>query len=204
MDVSLRFAVAALVIAIAASIVRYRVIAIAAALIGGGAVVADYYGNSQGMIPAPDAPAGQESTPVQAHGGAVAWSRLYLDATSEPQPGKPATISSFSITGTNVSSGDIKFDEIYFVSGADGTRIDVQIGRDGMRYKIRDLAPLPPGAFFFVVSDSIGPTKAGLATDDFLKKWATISFVAKYDGATQQIEFDRRTVQSLLPNPSQP
>jgi hypothetical protein len=204
MDVSLWIAAAALVVATAAAVARYRIIAITAALIAGGAVIADYYGNFRGASVAPEVPADREPGAVQAHGGAVAWSRLYLDATSEPQPGKPATISSFSITGTNVSSGDIKFDEIYFVSGADGTRIDVQIGRDGMRYKVRDLAPLPPGAFFFVVSDSIGPTKAGLAADDFLKKWATISFVAKYDGATQQIEFDRKTVQSLLPNPSQP
>ena len=199
MDTYLWAAVAALVIAVAASVARYRIIALVAALIAGGAVLVDYYGNSQGATVAPEAPVDGDSRAVESPGSPVSWSRLYLDTTSEPQPGKPATISSLSIAGTNVSSKDIKLDEVYFVSGVDGTKLNVQIGRDGMRYKVQDLRPLPPGAFFFVVSDPIGPANAGLSADDFLKTWATISFVAKYNGATQQIEFDQKTVQSLLP-----
>lgn len=204
MDLFLWVAVAAVLIAVAASIFRYRVIALAAALFAGGAVVLDYYGTYQGVPVAPEVPADRESTAPEAHGSPVAWSRLYIDSASNPQPGKPANISGFSIAGTNVGSEDLKLEEVYFVSGVDGTRLDVRIGRDGVRYKIQDLAPLPPGAFFFVVSDPIGPPNAGLSPDDFLKTWATIHFVAKYNGRTQEIEFDRKTVESLLPKPAQP
>lgn len=202
MDVLLWAAVAAVFIAVAAAITRYRIIALAAALFAAGAVLFAYYGPYQGVPVAAEVPGDRDGTGMQARGSPVAWSRLYIDGTSDSQPGKPANISAFSIAGTNVGSGDLKLDEAYFISGVDGTRLNVRIGRDGMRYKVQDLDPLPPGAFFFIVSDPIGPSNTGLSRDDFLKTWATVHFVAKYNGTTQEIEFGPKTVESLLPKPS--
>jgi hypothetical protein len=204
MDVLLWAAVATALIALTALIARYRIIALAAALFAGAAVLVDFYGNYQDAPTGPEESADRDSPAMQAQGTPVAWSRLYIDSTSDPQSRKPANISALSIAGTNVGKEAIKLDEAYFVSGVDGNRLNARIGRDGMRYKVQDLGPLPPGAFFFVVSEPIGPTNAGLNPGDFLKTWATIYFVAKYNGSTQRIAFDRRTVESLLPTPSQP
>lgn len=203
MSIFLWVGVAALVVAVAASIARYRVVALAAALIAGGAVLLDHYGTNEGARPLPEVSADRDSTPMEPHGSPVSWSRLYIDSTPDPKSAKAANIAALSIAGTNVGSGDLKLEEAYFVSGIDGTKLDVRIGRDGTRYKIQDLGPLPPGAFFFVASDPIGPTNAGLSADDFLKTWATISFVVKYNGATQTVEFGRETVESLLSKPPQ-
>jgi hypothetical protein len=201
MDIFLWVSVATALIALAASIFRYRTIALAAALVAGAAVLLDYYGNYQGAPAAPEESADRDSPAMEAHGTPVAWSRLYMDSSSDPQSAKPANVSALSIAGTNVSNKDIKLEDAYFVSGLDGTRLNARIGRGGMRYKVQDLDPLPPGAFFFVASDPIGPTNAGLSRDDFLKTWATIYFVTKYNGTTHRIEFDRKTVESLLPKP---
>jgi hypothetical protein len=200
MDVFLWVAVAAVVIAVTASITRYRIIALAAALFAGGAVLLGYYGANQGASVVPEVSADRDSTAVEPHGSPVSWSRLYLDSTTDS---KTTNIAAFSIAGTNVGTGDLKLEEAYFVSGVDGTKLNVRVGRDGMRYKIQDLSPLPPGAFFFVVSDPLGPTKAGLSAEDLLKTWATISFVVKYNGTAQTIEFGRKTLESLLPKPPQ-
>jgi hypothetical protein len=203
MDVFLWGAIVAVVVAIAASIARYRIIALAAALIAGGAALLDHYGNNHGAPAVPEVSADRDTAPVEPHGSPVSWSRLYIDSTLDPKSAKPANIAALSIAGTNVGGADLKLEAAYFVSGIDGTKLDVRIGRDGMRYKVQDLSPLPPGAFFFVVSDPIGPTNAGLSIDDFLKTWAMISFVVKYNGTTQTIEFSRGTVESLLPKPPQ-
>jgi hypothetical protein len=204
MDALLWAAIAAAFIALTALIARYRIIALAAALFAGMAVLVDYYDSYQDAPAAPEESVDQDSPATQAHSAPVAWSRLYIDSPADPRSGKLANIATLSIAGTNVGKEAIKLDEAYFVSGVDGNRLNVRIGRDGMRYKVQDLGPLPSGAFFFVVSEPIGPTNAGLSPDDFLKTWATIYFVAKYNDTTQRIAFDRRTVESLLPKPPQP
>lgn len=188
-------AVTAALIAVAASIARHRLIAIIAALLGGAAIILDRFDAFQQV------PAGGETVPMSLHGSPVAWSRLYINSPAAPQPGNLSNISTVSIMGTNVGHEEIKLDEAYFLCDLDGTKLKVQIGRGGARYKIKELGPLPPGALFFVISEPLGPKDAGLSPSEFLKTWATISFVAIYNGTTLKIEFDRQTVESALPKP---
>lgn len=188
-------AVPVALIAIAASIARYHFIAIIVALVGTAAIILDRYADFQKL------PAGGETIRMGLHGSPVAWSRLYINGTAASRSGNLLNVSTLSIMGTNVSDREIKLDQAYFLCDLDGTKLNAQFGRGGMRYKIRDIPPLPPGAVFFVVSDPIGPKDAGLSPSEFLKTWATISFVAKYSGTTQKIEFDRQTVEAALPKP---
>jgi hypothetical protein len=185
-------AAAASLMAAAASLGRYRLIATTAALITVGAIAVAYYEHHQRL--STDAAV----APRVAQKGPVTWSRLYINGAAVSQDGTPSNISTLSIAGTNVSAQDIKLDEAYFLSAVDGTKLRTRIGRGGGRYEIQDASPLPPGAFFFVVSDAIGPADRGLSPDNFLKTWSTIYFVVKYNGTTQKIEFDRDTVESTL------
>ena len=188
-------AAAAFLIAATASLGRYRVIvgaAAVAALVTAGAIALAYYEHRQPLTTSTDV----VQTRIQT--GPVTWSRLYIDGTAASQSGMPSNISTLSIAGTNVSAGDIKLDDAYFLSGVDGTKLGARIGRGGGRYEIKDANPLPPGAFFFVVSDPVGPADRGLSPDSFLRTWSTIYFVVKYNGTTQKIEFDQETVESML------
>lgn len=188
-------------VAAAASIARRYVIALVAALIGGGIILLDRYGGF------PQLPAGAESVRAEHlddrgshsndHEGPVVWSRLYINGPATAQGGNPLNVSTLSIMGTNVSDKEIKLDDAYFL--CDGTKLKVQIGRGGGRYNIKDMRPLPPGALFFAVSDVLGPADVGLSPSEFLKTWATISFVARYNGTVQTIEFDRKTMELALP-----
>jgi len=188
-------AAAASLIAAAASAGRYRVIATAAAataLVIAGTIALVYYEHYQ---PFPTS-AAVVQTRIQT--GPVTWSRLYFNSTSASQTETPSNISTLSIAGTNVGAQEIKLDDAYFLSGVDGTKLGARIGRGGGRHEIKNTSPLPPGAFFFVVSDPIGPKDQGLSPDNFLKTWSTIYFVVKYNGTTQKIEFDQETVASML------
>lgn len=204
MDKFLWVAGAAVFIAGAASLARYRIVALVAALIAGGAILVDYYDSAQSPPVGAEVAADQSGDAMQAHGSPVAWSGLYINGASDPRSGKLASVSALSIAGTNVGSEDVRLEEVYFRSGADGAKLNVRIGRGGARLNVGDTGPLPPGAFFFVVSDPVSAGSSGLSPDDFLKTWPTISFVAKYNGTTQNIEFDRKTLESILSKPSQP
>jgi hypothetical protein len=172
----------------------YRVVIIAV-LIGAGVIIYDFYGGSQQL------PADGETVQTGHYGGSVRWSRLYINSAAAPRPGAVSNVSTVGIMGTNISDAEVKLDEAYFLCGIDERRLNAQIGRGGARYKTRDVAPLPPGALFFVVSDPLGPVDAGLDPSEFLKTCATVSLVARYNGITQQIDFDRQTVESALPTP---
>jgi hypothetical protein len=186
-------AAAASLIAAAASLGRYRLIAITAGLVAVGATALVYF-EFEGH-PLTPTPADIAQTSVQR--GPVTWSRLYINSATVSQPGMPANISTLSIAGT-IGTEEIKLDDAYFLSGVDGTKLNARIGRGGGRYEIKNVGPLPPGAFFFVVSDPVGSKDQGLSPDNFLKTWSTIYFVVKYNGSTQKIEFDQETVQSML------
>ena len=187
--------IAAALIALAASIARHHFIAIIAVMVGGGAIIIDRYSGFQQL------PVAGEATRMELHGRPVSWSKLYVNAAPASRPGNLSNISTLSIMGTNASDGEIKFRELYFLCDLDGRRSDAQIGRGGTRYEVRDSPPLPAGAFFFAVSHSLGPKDLGLNPSEFLKACATISFVAKYNGTMQTIEFDRQTVEAALPKP---
>jgi hypothetical protein len=191
---SLISAVVAL-ISLAAWITRHHSVAVIAALIGAGVIIYDFYGGSQQL------PTGGETVRTGHHENSVQWSRLYINSAAASRPGAVLNVSTVGIMGTNVSDAEVKLDEAYFLCGIDERRLNAQIGRGGARYKIRDVGPLPPGALFFVVSDPLGPVDAGLNPSEFLKTCATVSLVAKYNGTTQQIDFDRQTVESGLPKP---
>jgi hypothetical protein len=156
-----------------------------------GVIIYDFYGGSEQL------PAGGETI----RGSSVQWSRLYINGAAASESGAVLNVSTVGILGTNVSDAEVKLDEAYFLCGIDERRLNAQIGRGGARYKIRDVGPLPPGALFFVVSDPLGPVDAGLNPNEFLKTCATVSLVVKYNGTTQQIDFDRRMVESVLPKP---
>jgi hypothetical protein len=189
-------AAAASLMAAATSLGRYRLIATTAALATVGAIALVYYQSHQG-VPT-DVAIGAADIQKNAQKGPVTWSRLYINSTAAPQAGTPSNISALSIAGTNVSAENIRLDDAYFLSAVDGTKLSGRIGRGGGRYEIRDASPLPPGAFFFILSDPIGPPDRGLSPDNLLKAWSTIYFVVKYNGTTQKIEFDREIVESLL------
>jgi hypothetical protein len=189
--------------AVAASIARYRLISIALALVGSGMIVLDRYGDFQHLWSGGQQLSSDDeaiSTGLHSsHESTVAWSRLFINSAGVAQPGQPLNIATLSIMGTNVSDGDIKLGDAYFIGGVDGTKLNVQIGRGGARYKIGDLGPLPPGAVFFVVSEPIVPRDAGVSPGQFLKTWATLSFVARYNSTTQQLDFDQHAVEASLP-----
>jgi hypothetical protein len=178
-------------ISLAARVTRYYSIAIIVALIGAGVIIYDFYGGSEQL------PAGGEIT----RGSSVQWSRLYINGAAASESGAVLNVSTVGIMGTNVSDAEVKLDEAYFLCGIDERRLNAQIGRGGARHKTQDVGPLPPGALFFVVSDPLGPIDAGLSPSEFLNTCATVSLVVKYNGTTQQIDFDRGTVQSALPKP---
>ena len=192
-------AVTAALTAAAASIARRHFIAIIAVLFGGAAAVglARYNGFQQ----LPKLSTSGEIKRMELHGRPVSWSSLYINGAAVSRPGNDSNISTLSITGANAGSEEIKFHELYFLCDPDGKKLAVQIGRGGTRYKIKDLPSLSPGAFFFVVSDPLGPTDVGLSKSEFLKTCATISFVAKFNDTAQTIEFDRQTVEAALPKP---
>jgi hypothetical protein len=183
-------AVAAL-ISLAARVARYYFIAIIAALIGAGVITYDFYRGSHQL------PAGDETI----RGSSLQWSRLYVGSAAACKSGTVLNVSTVGIMGTNVGDAKVKLDEAYFLCGIDERRLNAQIGRGGARYKIADVGPLPPGAPFFVVSDPLGPVDAGLTPSEFLKTCATVSLVVKCNGTTQQIDFDWRTIESVLPKP---
>jgi hypothetical protein len=188
-------AAAGALVAAIASAGRHRAkatAATAAVLVAVGAIALVYYEHSRAL------PTSSGAVQARIQTGPVTWSRLYINGAAASQTEKPSNISSISIAGTNVGAEEIKLDDAYFLSGVDGTKLNVQIGRGGRRYKIQDVSSLPPGAFFFVVSDPIGPKDQGLSPDNFLKTWSTIYFVVKYNGSTQKIEFDQETVESML------
>jgi hypothetical protein len=200
-DKTLVVAVVAAAIAVAASVARHYFVAIIAALVGGGLVILDRYdvlGRYSDITPLS---AGRETVRARRAGEPVEWSKLFVNSVSVPQPGSPANISTLGVLGTNVSNSDIKLGETYFLCGLDGTKLNTQIGRGGARYKINDIGPLPPGALFFVVSDPLGPKNGGISAGEFLKTCPTVSFVAKFNGTTQTVDFDRQAVESALPKP---
>jgi len=191
-------------IALVASVTRYYFLAIIAALVGAGIIIYDFYADSQ------QSPVGGAIVRTLPHGSSVQWSRLYINraavsqhinSAAASQPGTVLNVSTLGIMGTNVSDHEIKLDAAYFLCGVDERKLDTQIGRGGARYKIRDLGPLPPGALFFVISDPLDPTEASLSPSEFLKRCAALSFVAKYNGTTEQIDFDRKTIEAALPKP---
>jgi len=188
-------AVAAALIAVAASVARYHFIAIIAVLLAGAAIILDGYNGFQQL------PARGETQRMTLHGSPVSWSNIYINGVTASRPQTLSNISTLSIMGANASDQEIKFHDLYFLCDLEGTKLATQIGRGGARYKIKDAPPLPPGAFFFVVSDSLGSRDVGLSPSEFLKTWATISFVAKYNGTTQTIDFDRQAVEAALPKP---
>jgi hypothetical protein len=183
------------VFAVLTRVTRYYSIGIIAVLIGTGVIIYDFYGGSQQL------PTGGESVPTGHYGSSVQWSRLYINSAAASQPGAVLNVSTVGIMGTNISDAEVKLDEVYFLCGIDERRLNARIGRGGARYKTRDVSPLPPGALFFVVSDPLGPVDAGLNPSEFLETCATVSLVAKYNGAVQQIDFDRQSVESALPRP---
>jgi len=189
------FTARAALTALAASFTRYYFLAIMAVLVGAGIIIHDFNTDSQQL------PVGGEFVRTGRYASSVRWSRLYINGAAAPQPGTVLNVSTLSIMGTNVSDQEIKLDDVYFLCGGDERKLHAQIGRGGARYKIRDIGPLPPGALFFVVSDPVGPTEGDLSPSEFLKSCATVSFVAKYIGTTEQIDFDRQTVESALPKP---
>jgi hypothetical protein len=137
-------------------------------------------------------------------GEPLGWSRLYINNTIIAPSSKPMNISTLTIMGGNVSDKEITLDEAYFLSGIDGTRLDVKISWGGAPYKIREIKPIPAGAFLFIISDPIGPPNEGLSQEDFYKKWAIVTFIAKYNGVTQRIPFDQAAVKSMIPKPIEP
>jgi len=136
-------------------------------------------------------------------GEPLGWSRLYINNTVI-SVSKQDNIFTLTIMGGNVSDQEIKLDEAYFLSGIDGSRLDAKIGWAGAVYKVQEIKPIPAGALLFILSDAIGPANVGLSQDEFLKKWAIVTFVAKYNGTTQRIPFDRDAVKSMLPKPIDP
>jgi len=204
-DWMLVIAVALTLLAVAAAIARYRLTAIIVALVGSGLIIFDRYGDFQQLWSGRQSD--DETAPRElhrSHDGTVAWSRLFINSAGVAERGKPLNVATLGIMGTNVSDRDITLEDAYFIGGLDGKKLKVQIGRGGGRYKIRDVGPLPPGAVFFVVSDPLGPTKEGVSSSEFLETWATLSFVARYNGTTQQLDFNRRTVEASLPKPVNP
>ena len=204
-DWMLVIAVALALLAVAAAIARYRLTAIIVALVGSGLIIFDRYGDFQQLWSGRQSD--DETAPTElhrSHDGTVAWSRLFINSAGVAERGKPLNVATLGIMGTNVSDRDITLEDAYFIGGLDGKKLKVQIGRGGGRYKIRDVGSLPPGAVFFVVSDPLGPTKEGVSSSEFLENWATLSFVARYNGTTQQLDFNRRTVEASLPKPVNP
>ena len=188
-------AVAAALIAVAASVARYHFIAIIAVLLGGAAFILDRYNGFEQL------PAGGETKRMALQGSPVSWSNIYINGVTASRPATLSNISTLSLMGANAGNQEIRFHELYFLCNLDGTKLAVQIGRGGARYKIQNAPPLPPGALFFVVSDPLGPRDVGLSPSEFLTTWATISLVAKYNGTTQTIDFDRQAVEAALPKP---
>jgi hypothetical protein len=182
-------------VALVASVTRYHFLAIIAALVAAGIIFREFYADLQ------QSPAGGEIVRTGRDGSSVQWTRLYINSAAASQPGTVSNVSTLGIMGTNVGDREIKLDDVYFLCGVDEKKLDVQIGRGGGRYKIRDMGPLPPGALFFVVSDPLGPAEVGLSPSEFLKSCAVVSFVGKYNGTREQIDFDRQTVESALPKP---
>jgi hypothetical protein len=188
----------------------HAIIAIVAVLAGGAAVIFDHYNGFQQLPAGGETPATGRMDGQNSRGGYdgvrgnVKWSRLFINGPAASQAGDFLNVSTLSIMGTNVSDKEVKLDEAYFLSGLEETKLKAHIGRGGGRYNIEEMRPLPPGALFFIVSDPLGRVDAGLSQSEFLKNWARISFVARYDGTTQTIEFDRQTVEVALPKPAKP
>lgn len=194
--------------AVAATIARYYAISIIAVLIAGAIIIIDHYNNLEKLESGDQRFSTDNGSAPKAfqgsHESTIAWSRLFINSSGFAKPGEPLKVSTLGIMGTNVSDGDIKLEEAYFIGGVNGRKLKVQIGRGGVRYQIENVGSLPPGAVFFVVSDPLGPTSAGVTPGEFLETWSVLSFVAKYNGTTQQLDFDRHTVEASLPKSVHP
>ena len=137
-------------------------------------------------------------------GQPLGWSQLFINNTIISPTGKPMNITDLDMMGANLSDKEIKLDDIYFISGMDGERLNVKIGLGGTRYKIEDINPIPPKAIFFISSDPIGPPNTGFPQQEFLNKWGAMTLVVKFDGTEQRIAFDKDTVIASLPRPAEP
>lgn len=200
-DIAYNGALVATFIAWVAAILKGRNIAVAAALIATIAVGLDYWLGPPRFFfwQKPDL-----ADFLGLKGSPLSWSQLYINNTVLAPSEKPMSITEIDIMGGNRGDQEIKLEDAYFISEMDGSRLDVTIGLGGTHYKIRDINPITPKTLFFVASDPIGPKNLGLSQEEFLRKWGTVAFIARYDGVDHRILFDREAVKAVLPKPLEP
>ncbi len=205
-DIGYNAALVAATASVLAAFRRYPRVAVIAAVLAWVGIGIDYwFGPPRTFIGFNKNISGDDVLRMGLHGSPMGWSQLYINNTILAPPGKPMNISDLTIMGGNVGTEEIKLDDAYFISGIDGTRLDVKIGWGGAQYKIQEIKPIPPGAFVFIFSDPVGPKDfSGISQDEFLKTWAITNFVVRYNGATKRVTFDREAVKSALPKPMDP
>ena len=180
---------------------RQSIVPIIAALVAWAAVAVGFY--ERHWAARPILTTMQEGM----QGEPMGWSRIYINNTTiypSSYAGKTLPITSINVFGSNLGKEEIKLDDVYFISGISGTRLNAKVSWGGTRYQAKDLNPVPPNAFVFVASDPIGPNGQGLPEEEFLNAWSIIYLVAEYNGTKHRISFDAASVRSALPKPSEP
>jgi hypothetical protein len=202
-DLSFWLAVAAALVAIIAAIAHLRAVAAVAALFGLAAAGLTAYANLHRGAVNSQVTQGAESQTLRTatQSGPIQWSRLSINTIPAAAPGKPPNIATLGIIGINNGKEAIKIDDAYFLSGVDGTRLDATIDFGGSRKKPSDMTPIPPGGLFFVLSNALGRPNLGLAETEFLKTWASLTFVIGFDGTSKRIRFDQDMISEILPKP---
>jgi hypothetical protein len=184
-DVAYNVGIAAGVVSIIGVFSRYRLISVIAAVIACGAVAFDFlYGPPRGSFLTFNI--GQWNWLAYVQGLDVGNNqyRYFL----------------LEMVGTNVGSKEIKVDDAYFVSGVTGAQAHVKVQMANKPAAIDEINPVPPRASLGLYTELNPPN--GLSADDFLKLWGPFSFVVKYDGNTQRVDFTReQTVQMVTHNP---
>lgn len=109
-------------------------------------------------------------------------------------------MSTFIVNGTNRSEREVAVDDLYFVSGTTGKRLDLVVcagPNDGFLHP-RDINPVPPGATLTARAEFNNPV--GLLPKELVDQWGEILFYAVYEGKKHLKTFDRKAVEATFAN----
>lgn len=104
----------------------------------------------------------------------------------------------FIVNGTNRSGREVEVEDLYFVSGTTGKKLQLVVAagpNDGFLLP-KDINPVPPGATLTARAEFNNPT--GLLPNELMDEWGDVLFYAVYEGKKHLKRFDRKTVEATF------
>jgi hypothetical protein len=109
---------------------------------------------------------------------------------------EPIYIDNILVQGNNIGDREVSLDDVYLISEMTGERLDLHLSYPGKDYFAKDLNPIPPGAVVVFFTDNFQPA---LSTNEFLRKWRTMTLIFRHDGQDHRIMFDEEAIRNRMP-----